>query len=196
MERAEAAPPPPAPGVENVDGGLRVRTGASVAAPVAVYRAAAAGKRFLPVPVGGAPTTAAEVIDSAPALGERVCYVVARVLDPAVPGVMSALSAPSCATVKDVFAPQPPLGLQAFASADGVALVWRASPSVDVRGYHVYRRSRGDRRRLTEAPITALNYADRTAEAGGTYTYEVTAVDGSTPPNESAPSEPARETGR
>ena len=71
-----------------------------------------------------------------------------------------------------------------------VGLTWTANVEPDILGYLVYRREAESSTpvRLTEAPILATTYTDRTPKPGVAYLYAVTAVDRSTRRNESAPS--------
>lgn len=82
---------------------------------------------------------------------------------------------------RDRFAPDPPAALVALSEAGQVRLLITPSPSADTVGYHLYRRDPGQAatfRRLTEQPITRLEYIDRGLTAGLTFTYRASAVDG------------------
>jgi hypothetical protein len=76
--------------------------------------------------------------------------------------------------------------------AHSVALSWTASTSSTVTGYNVYRGavSGGPYTKLTASPVTAVAYTDFAVQAGQTYYYVTTAVDGSG--NESAYSNQAQ----
>ena len=60
-----------------------------------------------------------------------------------------------------------------------VSLSWRASISLNVKGYYIYRAeiSGGPYAKLTAWPVYATSYADDTVVSGGTYYYVTTAVD-------------------
>ena len=60
-----------------------------------------------------------------------------------------------------------------------VALSWAAS-TTPVVGYNVYRATppNGPYSKLNSEPIMTTHYSDTSVEAGHTYTYHVTAVDG------------------
>jgi hypothetical protein len=60
-----------------------------------------------------------------------------------------------------------------------VSLSWRASISLNVKGYYIYRAeiSGGPYAKLTASPVYATSYADDTVVSGGTYYYVTTAVD-------------------
>lgn len=67
----------------------------------------------------------------------------------------------------------------ANAAPHSVLLHWAASQSA-VTGYNVYRatKSGGPYIKLTSTPVPAIQYTDTTVEAGQTYFYAVTSVDG------------------
>jgi fibronectin type 3 domain-containing protein len=70
-----------------------------------------------------------------------------------------------------------------------VELNWDApaSSSDPVAGYHIYRATSSGAYALLNSPVnTPTTYTDTTVQAGATYNYEVTSVDGSGV--ESAPS--------
>ena len=79
---------------------------------------------------------------------------------------------------------------------NGVSLIWEANAETDLGGYLVLRgEAPGDKLSpLTPAPITDTSFLDTTVRRGRTYVYEVVAVDQSTPPNQSAPSNRVEET--
>jgi len=74
----------------------------------------------------------------------------------------------------------PPLAPGAAPTAHSVTLNWNASTSAVV-GYNVYRAAQpgGPYTKLNSSPIRPTSYADSAAQAGQTYFYVVTAVDGS-----------------
>jgi hypothetical protein len=129
-------------------------------------------------------------------IGVQRCYVVRRVeIAGAVP-IESAPSAPACVTPVDTFPPAAPKSLAHISAANGVSLLWEANTEPDLGGYLVLRgEAPGDKLSpLTPAPITDTSFLDTTARRGATYFYEVVAVDRSTPPNQSAPSNRVEET--
>ncbi|NHZ71933.1 MAG: PQQ-binding-like beta-propeller repeat protein, partial [Aquificales bacterium] len=75
--------------------------------------------------------------------------------------------------------PRPPLDFEARSGLDAVLLSWKPSPTPDVAGYYVYRKTWGQTgvERLTLWPVSGLNYRDATAVSGTTYTYYATAID-------------------
>jgi fibronectin type 3 domain-containing protein len=97
-------------------------------------------------------------------------------------------------TPTDMIPPGPPMGLVAIPLKNGMELNWRKNQEADLLGYHVYRKSPGERdfRRLTESPLTKESYLDAQVELGQDYEYAVTAVDNSVRKNESPQSEEVR----
>ena len=110
--------------------------------------------------------------------------------------IESAPSSPTCVNPVDTFPPAPPKSVQHIAAGKGVTLLWEANTEPDLGGYVVLRgEAPGDKLSpLTKEPITETSFLDTTARRGRTYVYRVVAVDRSTPPNQSAPSEPVEET--
>jgi len=82
----------------------------------------------------------------------------------------------------DNTAPSIPSALQATVLGSQVNLVWSASSDSGsgIAGYRIFR----NRQFLTVS--AGLSYADTTVVLGSTYTYNVSAVDATVPPNESA----------
>jgi hypothetical protein len=128
--------------------------------------------------------------------GVERCYIVRRVEMAGAIAIESAPSEPTCVTPVDMFPPSPPKSLAHIAGGNGVSLLWEANTEPDLGGYLVLRgEAPGDTLSpLTETPITDTSFLDTTARRGRTYIYEVVAVDRSTPPNQSAPSNRVEET--
>jgi len=59
-----------------------------------------------------------------------------------------------------------------------VDLSWLSSPTPGVVGYNVYRKSDAGFARINAALESSTSFTDRAVDAGATYTYAVTAVDG------------------
>lgn len=102
-------------------------------------------------------------------------------------------------TLTDTFAPDTPTGLAAIPGVRSIDLSWEPVSGSDLAGYLVYRQQAGPNgaaagpaQRLTAAPLAGPAFSDRTAVAGQSYIYRVTAID--TTGNESAPSTPVEMT--
>jgi hypothetical protein len=92
------------------------------------------------------------------------------------------------ATPLDTTPPPPPTDLVAVPSEGTVRLVWNPSPERDVVRYLVYRgRAGGPLERVGSTTPPAMTFTDREVPAGE-WRYAVTAQDGSSRANESAPS--------
>jgi len=180
-------------------------TGAMGATGATGATAAAAAPIAPPAPIAPvAPITALNAkLLSAPGFadprvefGVERCYVVRRVQMVGTVAIESAPSPPTCVTPVDTFPPAPAKSLALIAGGNGVSLLWEANSEADLGGYLVLRgEAPGDKLSpLTKEPITDTSFLDTTARRGRTYVYRVVAVDRSTPPNRSAPSEPVEET--
>jgi hypothetical protein len=92
---------------------------------------------------------------------------------------------------------QPPSGLVATAGNQQVALNWTASTSSNVGGYRVYRQNADGTwptTPLTTTSASTTTYTNTGLTNGSTYTYRVTTIDTSNPPQESGPSNTASAT--
>ncbi len=152
-----------------------------------VYRRDATTKTF-GAPVRAAPGEYRSTVDTTARFGESYIYSVTAITDPG-PLRESAIQGEAEIKYVDRFPPPAPTEVVALAETGSVRIVWRASSAPDLGGYLVYRRqgAAGDFRKLTEQPITDLQYQDMSVARGATYTYRVTAVDKSG--NESPPGE-------
>jgi hypothetical protein len=135
-------------------------------------------------------------------------YTAQRVLPVSLAGhaleLRSAISAPVTITMRDIFPPQAPTGLEAVpggaTSTDrSIDLSWTPNPEGDLAGYFVYRQevdskgaAAGTATRLNQTPVVGPAYRDQTAMAGRRYAYRVSAVD--TAGNESPRSDEVQET--
>ena len=140
--------------------------------------------------------TAPSFTDAKLEFGTERCFIVRRVEMVGGIAIEGAGSPPACVTPVDTFPPDAPKGLVHIANANGVSLLWEANTDSDLGGYLVLRgEAPGDKLSpLTPAPITETSFSDTTVRRGRTYVYEVVAVDKSTPPNQSAPSNRVEET--
>ena len=81
--------------------------------------------------------------------------------------------------VPDSQAPATPAGLQAAADGAGATLGWTANGENDLAGYLVYRASDTSTSytKLTADPVTGTSYTDPALTPGGSYRYQLSAVD-------------------
>jgi hypothetical protein len=154
------------------------------------------------------PTDAGGTVDRTTSKGESYRYTAQRVLPISLAGhalqLRSSVSAPVTITMRDIFPPRPPTGLEASpggaSPADrSIDLSWSPDSEDDLAGYFVYRQeidskgvAAGTATRLNQTPVVGPAYRDQTAMTGRRYAYRVTAVD--TAGNESAPSGEVQET--
>jgi fibronectin type 3 domain-containing protein len=87
----------------------------------------------------------------------------------------------------DQTAPLPPTGVTAVRTGVGIKIFWDKSEAEDLGGYLVYRRSANEDKytRLGKVEPEYNLFVDREAGEEVRYYYAVTAIDTSTPPNES-----------
>jgi len=196
--RPAVAAAPPAPRF-----GYNVYEAGAMAAPTAPNAPTAPVAPTVPnvpvapiVPLNTTLLTAPGFTDPRVEFGTERCYIVRRVQMAGGIPIESAPSSPACVTPVDTFPPAPPKSLAHIAAANGVSLIWEANAETDLGGYLVLRgEAPGDKLSpLTPAPITDTSFLDTTVRRGRTYVYEVVAVDRSTPPNQSAPSNSVEET--
>lgn len=109
-------------------------------------------------------------------------------------GAVSAASALPCGDASYPGPPSEPLNLTA-SSCGNVTLKWQApaSNAGDLIGYNIYRSTTPNAKitgiKLNTSPVTTKEFVDTTAVEGGTYYYQVTALDCVLPAhNESLPS--------
>jgi hypothetical protein len=199
-----AAPPAPRFGYNVYEAGATGAMGAMGAAGATnapnappAPSAPAPGAPVVPiVPLNTTLLTAPGFTDPRVEFGSERCYIVRRVQMAGAIPIESAPSSPACVTPVDTFPPAPPKSLAHIAAANGVSLIWEANAETDLGGYLVLRgEAPGDKLSpLTPAAITDTSFLDTTVRRGRTYVYEVVAVDRSTPPNRSAPSNRVEET--
>jgi hypothetical protein len=138
-------------------------------------------------PLNAAPIALSEYLDASAAMDRRHAYAVRAVTGS--PRRESPASAEVLVELADVYPPEPPSGLVATRTAEGVTLLWNPSPSRDVAGYHVYREEHGGWSRLTSEPAARTSFLDSRAPARGRLRYRITAADRSVRANESPPTE-------
>jgi len=154
-----------------------------------VYRSLRPGV-YASQPINAGPVVETQFRDAAVQNGTTYSYAVRSVGIERPPWRESRNSNEVSATPEDLTPPAPPRGLAAVPGPDGIALIWQPNVEPDLLGYLVYRREPPALTpiRLTESPVQASTFTDRTARPGVTYVYSVTAVDRSPRRNESAPS--------
>jgi len=125
-----------------------------------------------------ADVTAPEWTDTSAEIGKTYQYIVQSIvkLDNA-KEAESDFSANLSVTPRDVFPPAAPQNLQGSSSPNSVELNWDRNLEDDLAGYRVYR-AEGDAAFEKLADVSAIpSYSDRSAAAGKTYRYVVTALD-------------------
>jgi hypothetical protein len=151
-----------------------------------------------PAPLNDTPLTVTTFAHPGAEAGKEQCYVVRSVATVEAATIESAPSEPICVTPKDTFPPNAPKGLAAVSGAGAINLIWDANTDADLGGYLVLRgEAPGDTLQpLTPQPIRETRYRDTTVTPGVRYVYAIVAVDRSTPPNRSGPSNRVEETAR
>jgi hypothetical protein len=116
----------------------------------------------------------------------------------------SPISSPIQITLRDIFPPHTPTGLEAVPGGltptdRSIDLSWVPNSDADLAGYFVYRQDvdssgaiAATATRLNQTPVVGPAYRDQTAKPGRRYAYRVTAVDAAG--NESPTSAPVQET--
>jgi hypothetical protein len=117
---------------------------------------------------------------SVPSNAENTYSVTARAFIGATPSDDS-----NAATIKvDLTAPAAPTNIRTTAYNNAIDVEWDASPSPDVYGYRVYRKTgtTGTWGLLnTTGEVSGTKYRDSTAANGNTYFYHVTSIDDALP---------------
>ena len=184
----ELPPPPDGIAVDYSEKEVRlVWTSGAAAAHFIVEEVDSTGgqaKRVTPEPI------AAAVFAAPIEFGRERCFTVRTAEVTTGVTLLGSPSAPTCVTPVDRFPPTPPTGLNAFQGEGVIDLLWTASTAADVAGYVVLRAEGADGtlQPLMTTPIAATQYRDQSVKPGVTYSYQIVAVDGATPPNRSDPS--------
>ena len=127
------------------------------------------------------------LVDLTALYGNRYIYTVRMVVG-SEPTIESGIASEREIEYRDDFAPEAPRGIELLPEGGRIRVLWTESPDSDVAGYFVYRRDAGGEfRRLADEPAVGTEHVDRGLTSGLSYTYRVTAIDGSD--NESPPSE-------
>jgi hypothetical protein len=123
------------------------------------------------------PVSELEFVDRRIEWGAERCYLVRSVQSAAGLTMESDAPLPTCVTLRDTFAPAPPSGLTAVATAGAISLIWDAASASDLSGYLVLRGSaRGSLTTVTPAPIQETSFRD-IVPSGTRVLYAVQAVD-------------------
>lgn len=198
VDFAEAPPPPAGLAASAGDGTVTlawqtpagsVLSGTPPVRGYNVYRGLRPGT-YGPQPINAGPVVETQFRDAGVQNGITYSYVVRSVGIERPPWRESRDSNEASATPVDLTPPAPPRGLVAIPGPGAVALSWNANAEPDLLGYLVYRLEPPALTpvRLTEAPVQTTTFTDRATRPGMTYIYTITAVDGSSRRNESAPS--------
>ena len=160
--------------------------------------AAAEGAPELPRPLNLLPLTVTTYSDKRVEFGVERCYAVVTLDVIAGLDIRSPLSAPTCVTFLDTFAPMAPTGLNGVGTDGAVSLSWQPNEEDDLVGYLVLRGVAPGETLLplTAEPVRESAYLDETAAPGVQYVYAVQAVDSAVPPNVSLASEAVNATAR
>jgi len=190
-----AVAPRAAPGrlaAEATADGVRLEWQAPTDAPSSTYNVyrATGDAPFPEQPLQTEPLTGTEYLDASVTPGTSYRYVVRTIAADGAPPRESESSPEARILAEDRFAPQAPAGLVAVQEGKTVRLFWNPGQERDLAGYRLYRKvGDSDWARIGLDPVTEATYVDADAHAGDRLAYRVTAVDRTTPPNESAPSE-------
>ena len=145
-------------------------------------------------PVNQEPIVAYNFADGPLINGTKYFYEVRSVIvSPGSAIVESGLAQTVSAIPNDKIPPLRPHGIAAAWVTGGVQINWLSNHEDDLAGYIVYRRRSGlgSFKPLNQNPINENIYLDLSAKKGFEYEYSVTAIDNSTPPNQSPRSESA-----
>jgi hypothetical protein len=194
VQEIQMSPPPAAPlhlKVEPAEG--EVRLAWESAAPDAkgemfnVYRRPAAQQEEPLAPLNPAPLAERSYVDTRFTYGATYFYSVRALVAPPPPLRESVPCDEIEARPLDVYPPKAPTGLAAAVEGQAIKLYWFPNSEPDLHSYRVYRReAKGEYRPIGDVEAAETSFADTGAARGVRYYYELTALDGATPPNESA----------
>jgi hypothetical protein len=173
---------PPAPPadlqVEARKGGIELtwRATGDAVAGFRVYRRDATRTGY-GAPIATLEPEATSHLDATAGYGRRYIYTVCA-LGAKEPPIESAPAGEHEVDYQDRFPPEPPRALRALAGPGEARLLWEASPDPDVAGYVIFRADPGQElRRITAAPVAALEHVDTGLVAGLVFRYSVAAID-------------------
>lgn len=196
----EVAPAPAAPvglRLEGAEGEVRlVWEGAGSGVRYNVYRTGGGDSGPAERPLNAAPIDAAQYLDRTFRYGETWVYTVRAVATSATGTRESAPTNAASITPRDVYPPRGPTGLAVAVEGRVIKVYWFPNDEADLGGYRVYRRQKESEEfaMIEVVDAAATSFGDGTVLPGVRYDYRVTAIDRADPPNESPPSDEARET--
>jgi hypothetical protein len=193
IETIDPIPPPAQLEIETAEGEVRLswRSGVPGGVGYNVYRRSAGEADYSRLPLNRTVVTATSLVDTGFSYGEEYRYVVRALIVPEPPTRESANSNEAKTRPVDIYPPAPPGGVAASAEGSVIKIYWFPNAEPDLGGYKIYRREEtaGPFILIGEAEPAETAFVDDTARPGVRYDYVVTAVDGTTPPNESELSE-------
>lgn len=141
----------------------------------------------------GEPVEHTNFIDKNVTNGQQYAYQVQSVLRFDDDLVYGDNSTEVMVTPVDITPPQPPEGVVAIETSQGIRIIWDSSVAEDVAGYNIYRRTTQSSTFLLVGSVVSpsITYIDISARQDERYYYSVTAIDKTSPPNESARSQEA-----
>ena len=148
------------------------------------------GKDFVKI---GEPVTSTSYKDKQVRNGQKYFYTVQSLMVLEGELVEGAATKAIAVSPRDMTPPVAPSGVTAVGTAVGTKIFWDKSDAADVAGYNVYRRAadKDDYELLGNVAPEYMLYVDKNVTGDVRYYYAVTAIDGSTPPNESKKSREA-----
>jgi predicted small lipoprotein YifL len=151
-----------------------------------------------PKPLNAEPLSVTEFTAPGVRFGVEQCFAVRPVDTVGAVVVRGPISASTCETPKDTFAPEAPKSLAAVAGAGTISLIWEPNSEPDLAGYIVLRGEAGTERLtpLTSSPVRETTFRDTNVRPGTRYVYAIVAVDTASPQNVSAQSARVEETAR
>jgi hypothetical protein len=128
--------------------------------------------------LNSSPVKGTEFLDKKFSFGRTYRYFARAVLESA-PLVESDDSETAEVLAKDIFPPEPPVGVTAIGGPGYIALSWEGARESDLAGYRVWRRLAGetDFLPLARLPQTESSFSDSKVEKGKKYEYAITALD-------------------
>jgi len=134
-----------------------------------------------------------EFVDRQVRNGQKYFYTVQSMMFYQEELVSGAISGDISAVPVDLTPPVPPAGVTAVRTDSGIKIFWDGSSEEDIGGYKVYRRAadQDDYSLLGKVEPQYTIYVDAQAGDSVRYYYAITAIDLSTPPNESPKSREA-----